>query len=119
LPPKDAVRIEELVNYFRFDYPRPSNGEPFSMTTEIAACPWNPKHRLALIGLQAKPFETDAVPARNLVFLLDVSGSMMPPDKLPLIKTAMRMLVDTLTERDRIAIVVYAGASGLVLPSTS
>ena len=119
LPPKDAVRIEELVNYFRFDYPRPANGEPFSVTTEIAACPWNSRHRLALIGLQANPFETDAMPPRNLVFLLDVSGSMMPPDKLPLIKTAMRMLVDTLTERDRIAIVVYAGASGLVLPSTS
>jgi Ca-activated chloride channel homolog len=119
LPPRDAVRIEELVNYFRFDYPRPVGGQPFSVTTEIAPCPWNPTHRLALIGLQAMPLETDAVPARNLVFLLDVSGSMMPPDKLPLIKTAMRMLVDTLTERDRIAIVVYAGASGLVLPSTS
>ena len=119
LPPRDAVRIEELVNYFRFDYPRPASGQPFSVTTEIASCPWNPQHRLALIGLQAMPLETDAVPARNLVFLLDVSGSMMPPDKLPLIKTAMRMLVDTLTERDRIAIVVYAGASGLVLPSTS
>jgi len=119
LPPKDAVRIEELINYFRFDYPRPVNGQPFSVTTEIAACPWDPKHRLALIGLQALPLETDAALARNLVFLLDVYGSMMPPDKLPLIKTAMRMLVDTLTERDRIAIVVYAGASGLVLPSTS
>ena len=119
LPPRDAVRIEELINYFRFDYPRPANGQPFSVTTEIASCPWNPKHHLALIGLQAKPLETDSEIARNLVFLLDVSGSMMPSDKLPLIKTAMRMLVDTLTERDRIAIVVYAGASGLVLPSTS
>ena len=119
LPPKDAVRIEELINYFRFDYPRPANGQPFSVTTEIASCPWNPKHHLALVGLQAKPLETDSEIARNLVFLLDVSGSMMPPDKLPLIKTAMRMLVDTLTERDRIAIVVYAGGSGLVLPSTS
>jgi len=119
LPPKDAVRIEELINYFRFEYPRPASGQPFSVTTEIAACPWNPKHQLALIGLQAHPLETDAETARNLVFLLDVSGSMMPPDKLPLIQTAMRMLVDTLTERDRIAIVVYAGASGLALPSTS
>jgi len=119
LPPRDAVRIEELVNYFRFDYPRPANGQPFSVTTEIALCPWNPRHHLALVGLQARPLETDSEIARNLVFLLDVSGSMMPPDKLPLIKTAMRMLVDTLTERDRIAIVVYAGASGLVLPSTS
>ncbi len=119
LPPRDAVRIEELVNYFRFEYPRPVSGQPFSVTTEIAACPWNPKHQLALIGLQARPLDMDSVPARNLVFLIDVSGSMMPPDKLPLIRTAMRMLVDTLTERDRIAIVVYAGSSGLVLPSTS
>ena len=119
LPPKDAVRIEELINYFRFDYPRPTNGQPFSVTTEIAGCPWNPRHRLALVGLQAKALEDTSDTPRNLVFLLDVSGSMMPPDKLPLIKTAMRMLVDTLTERDRIAIVVYAGASGLALPSTS
>jgi len=119
LPPADAVRTEELINYFRFEYPRPSNGQPFSVTTELAACPWNAKHRLALIGLQARPLDMDDVPARNLVFLLDVSGSMMPADKLPLIRTAMRMLVDTLTARDRIAIVVYAGASGIVLPSTS
>jgi Ca-activated chloride channel family protein len=119
LPPRDAVRIEELVNYFRFDYPRPVNGTPFSVTTELATCPWNAKHRLALVGLQAQPIDMDAVPARNLVFLLDVSGSMEPPDKLPLVRTAMRMLVDTLTARDRIAIVVYAGASGIVLPSTS
>jgi Ca-activated chloride channel family protein len=119
LPPRDAVRIEELVNYFRFDYPHPATDVPFSVHTELAACPWNPKHRLALIGLQARALDADHVPARNLVFLLDVSGSMMPSDKLPLIRTAMRMLVDTLNERDRIAIVVYAGASGLVLPSTS
>jgi len=119
LPPADAVRIEELVNYFRFDYPRPTNGAPFSVSTEVTACPWNPAHRLALIGLQAKPIDLSTIEGRNLVFLLDVSGSMMPPDKLPLIRTAMRMLVDTLSERDRIAIVVYAGASGLVLPSTS
>ena len=119
LPPRDAVRIEELINYFRFEYPRPAPDVPFSVHTEVAACPWNSKHRLALIGLQSRPLDDDQVPARNLVFLLDVSGSMMPPDKLPLIRTAMRMLVDTLHERDRIAIVVYAGASGLVLPSTS
>jgi Ca-activated chloride channel family protein len=119
LPPKDAVRIEELINYFRFDYPRPNGGAPFSVTTELAPCPWNPRHRLALVGLQAQPLDMDEVPARNLVFLLDVSGSMEPSDKLPLIRTAMRMLVDTLTARDRIAIVVYAGASGIVLPSTS
>jgi Ca-activated chloride channel family protein len=119
LPPPDAVRIEELINYFRFDYPRPAKDQPFSVTTEIATCPWKPDHKLALIGLQARPLDDDSVPARNLVFLLDVSGSMQPPDKLPLVRTAMRMLVDTLTGRDRIAIVVYAGASGVVLPSTS
>jgi len=119
LPPADAVRIEELINYFRFDYPGPASGRPFSVTTEISACPWNKEHRLALVGLQARALDTDDDAARNLVFLLDVSGSMEPPDKLPLVRTAMRMLVDTLTARDRIAIVVYAGASGVVLPPTS
>ena len=123
LPPPDAVRIEELINYFRFDYARPAKDiakdAPFSVTTELTACPWNPKHRLALVGLQARPLDADRLPRRNLVFLLDVSGSMATPDKLPLVRTAMRMLVDTLTAEDRIAIVVYAGASGLVLPSTS
>jgi Ca-activated chloride channel family protein len=119
LPPADAVRTEELINYFKFEYPTPSGRDPFSVTTEIAACPWKPQHKLALIGLQTKRIETaDSMPARNLVFLLDVSGSMVPPDKLPLVRTAMRMLVDTLTERDRVAIVVYAGASGIVLPTT-
>ena len=118
LPPPGAVRIEELINYFRFDYPRPSDRAPFSITTELTACPWNPKHRLALIGLQGRALpERDPSP-RNLVFLIDVSGSMVPPDKLPLVRTSMRMLADILTERDRVAIVVYAGASGLVLPST-
>ena len=117
MPPADAVRIEELINYFRFDYPQPRPGVPFSVTTELAACPWSPGHRLALIGLQARPIDEGRL-ARNLVFLLDVSGSMMPPDKLPLVKKAMRMLVDTLRDEDRIAIVVYAGASGLALPPT-
>ena len=119
LPPADAVRIEELINYFHFPYPSPKPGEPFSVTTEVAACPWNPKHRLALVGLQTDGIDADRTPPRNLVFLLDVSGSMDQPDKLPLVKTAMRMLADTLTARDRVAIVVYAGASGLALPSTS
>jgi Ca-activated chloride channel family protein len=117
LPPAGAVRIEELINYFRFDYPQPSDGAPFSITTEFAACPWNATHRLALIGLQGRAPQDRNPPARNLVFLLDVSGSMMPSEKLPLVRTAMRMLTDVLTERDRVAIVVYAGASGLVLPS--
>ena len=119
LPPRDAVRIEELINYFHFEYPNPANGLPFSVTTELAACPWNPAHRLALVGLQTRALDLDSVPARNLVFLLDVSGSMASSDKLPLVRTAMRMLVDTLTSRDRLAIVVYAGASGIVLPPTN
>jgi Ca-activated chloride channel family protein len=119
LPPPGAVRIEELINYFRFDYPQPSRDEPFSITTELAAAPWNPKHRLALIGLQGRTLDRGEPAPRNLVFLLDVSGSMADDDKLPLVRTAMHMLTDILTERDRVAIVVYAGASGLVLPSTS
>ena len=119
LPPAGAVRTEELINYFRFTYPQPSDHKPFSITTELSACPWNPTHRLALIGLQGRALEQRDPAPRNLVFLLDVSGSMMPQDKLPLVRTAMRMLTDVLTERDRVAIVVYAGASGLVLPSTT
>ena len=119
LPPAGAIRIEELVNYFRFDYPQPSANEPFSITTELTPCPWNPRHRLALIGLQGRELKDREPSPRNLVFLIDVSGSMMPSDKLPLVRTAMRMLTDVLTERDRVAIVVYAGASGLVLPSTT
>jgi Ca-activated chloride channel family protein len=118
LPPVDAVRIEELINYFRFAYPNAQDDTPFSVTTEVAPCPWNPRHRLALIGLQARALEAGRTPPRNLVFLLDVSGSMDSPDKLPLVKSAMRMLTDTLTPEDRVAIVVYAGASGLALPST-
>ena len=118
LPPADAVRVEELINYFRFGYKDAPDEAPFSISTEVSACPWNPRHRLALVGLQARRMSEDRTPPRNLVFLLDVSGSMTPPDRLPLVKTAMRMLVDTLTPADRVAIVVYAGASGLVLPST-
>ncbi len=118
LPPADAVRVEELVNYFRFPYPDPGGHAPLGVTTEVAACPWNPRHKLALVGLQARHDDATSTPARNLVFLLDVSGSMSPSERLPLVKTAMRMLVDTLTARDRVAIVVYAGASGLALPPT-
>ncbi len=118
LPPADAVRIEELINYFRFSYKDSQEGAPFSVTTEVSTCPWNPRHRLALIGLQARRISAERTPPRNLVFLIDVSGSMDSPDKLPLVKTAMRMLADTLTPNDRVGIVVYAGASGLVLPST-
>ncbi len=119
LPPPDAVRIEELINYFRFDYGDNTGDAPFDVSTEVASCPWNPRHRLALVGLQARKLAQEKTPPRNLVFLLDVSGSMMPANKLPLVKTAMRMLVDTLTPADRVAIVVYAGATGLALPSTA
>jgi Ca-activated chloride channel homolog len=118
LPPPDAVRVEELVNYFRFSYEQPRGEAPLAVTTEVTACPWNPRHTLALVGLQARRDDATHTPARNLVFLLDVSGSMASADRLPLVKAAMRMLVDTLTARDRVAIVVYAGASGLALPST-
>ena len=118
LPPKDAVRIEELVNYFSFDYPEPRRSDPFAVTTALAAAPWNPRHRLALIGLQARRLETGRTPPRNLVFLIDVSGSMQSPDKLPLVKSSLALLARTLTHQDRIAIAVYAGAAGLVLPAT-
>jgi Ca-activated chloride channel family protein len=118
MPPADAVRVEEMVNYFRFDYPQPRNGEPFSVTTELVPSPWNPAYRLALIGLQGRETFDDRT-GRNLVFLIDVSGSMATPDKLPLVKNGMRMLADTLQPRDRVAIVVYAGHSGTALPSTA
>ena len=118
-PPRDAVRIEEMVNYFSYDYPAPPADQPFSVTTEIAACPWNEKNRLLLIGLQGKRIDTADLPAANLVFLLDVSGSMQDPNKLPLLQKAFHLLVDQLRPQDRVAIVTYAGSAGLVLPSTS
>ena len=119
LPPKDAVRVEELVNYFRYDYAPPRAEVPFSVTTELAACPWQKDHRLVLIGLQGRSIDQEALPPRNLVFLIDVSGSMDEPAKLPLLKSAMGLLVETLRPQDRVAIVVYAGASGLALPPTA
>jgi len=118
LPPADAVRVEELVNYFYFDYPDSMSGAPFGVTTELAPCPWNPDHKLALVGLQAKRLQDGRTPPRNLVFLLDVSGSMSPPQRLPLVKSAMKMLAETLRAEDRVAIVVYAGYSGVALPAT-
>ena len=118
LPPADAVRTEELINYFRFAHPNAPSNAPFSVTTEVAQCPWNPRNRLALIGLQSRRIDSERTPPRNLVFLLDVSGSMDSPDKLPLVRNAMSMLADSLTDHDRVSIVVYAGASGLVLPPT-
>jgi Ca-activated chloride channel family protein len=117
-PPKDAVRIEELLNYFRYDYPEPEAKDRFSVTTDLAVAPWAPEHRLLRIGIKGRSLRTESVPPSNLVFLLDVSGSMQPPNKLPLVKQAFRLLVQELRPRDRVAIVVYAGAAGLVLPST-
>ena len=117
LPPKDAIRIEELVNYFEYDYPQPVSDVPFSVNTEVAKAPWNSKHKIVQIGLQGKKVSLDNVPPSNLVFLLDVSGSMI--EELGLLKNSLRLLVNQLTPKDRIAIVAYAGASGLVLPSTS
>ena len=117
-PPRDAVRIEEMVNYFTYDYPDPSGAQPFSVTTEVASCPWNERHRLLLIGLQGRRMKTADLPANNLTFLIDVSGSMFEPDKLPLVKEGLELLVNQLRPKDRVAIVVYAGNAGLVLPST-
>ena len=118
-PPPEAVRIEEMINYFKYSYPQPKGPQPFSITTELAECPWNNQHRLALIGLQGKNIDSTEVPPRNLVFLIDVSGSMEDDDKLPLVRHGLRMLTATLRANDRVAIVVYAGNSGLVLPSTT
>ena len=119
LPPKDAVRIEEMINYFNYDYPQPAGRDPFAVSMELAACPWNSAHQLALIGLQGIKVEPDHLPANKLVFLLDVSGSMDSPDKLPLLKSAMRLLVEQLRPDDRVSMVVYAGAAGLVLEPTA
>lgn len=119
LPPAGAVRIEEMVNYFTYQYPQPVKNEPFSINTEISDAPWNKDHKLVLIGLQGKKIPTENLPASNLVFLIDVSGSMQDPLKLPLVKASMKMLVDQLREEDKISMVVYAGAAGLVLEPTS
>jgi Ca-activated chloride channel homolog len=118
-PPADAVRIEELINYFEYDYPQPIGDAPFSVNTEAAVCPWNTKHKIVQIGLQGKKVSLEDAPASNLVFLIDVSGSMEDARKLPLLKDALRIMVNQLSSKDRVSIVVYAGASGLVLPSTS
>ena len=118
-PPKDAVRVEEMINYFSYDAPAPARGEPFAIVTEVSRAPWQPEHRLVRIALHAPRIDTRELPPSNIVFLLDVSGSMQAPNKLPLVKQSMRLLVDQLREQDRVAIVVYAGSAGLVLPSTS
>lgn len=118
LPPADAVRIEEFINYFDYGYPEPGAGEPFSITTEVAACPWKPGNRLLQIGLKSKPIAASELPPGNLVFLLDVSGSMDAGNKLPLLKRSFALLVEQLRPQDCVAIVVYAGAAGVVLPPT-
>ena len=118
LPPIDAVRTEELLNYFTYDYPQPTGEHPVAVTTEIGDSPWNPERKLLLLGLQGKNIATENLPPSNLVFLIDVSGSMWSPNKLPLLKTAFKMLAQQLRPQDRVAIVVYAGAAGLVLDST-
>ena len=119
LPPAAAVRIEEMVNYFNYDYAQPSGKDPIGASMEIASAPWNPTHRLVRIGIKARDIESRKRPPSNLVFLIDVSGSMQPQERLPLIKNGLKMLVGSLTENDHVSIVVYAGASGVVLPSTS
>ena len=118
LPPPDAVRIEELVNYFDYDYSGPTDDVPFASHIEVAGCPWAPEHRLVRIALKGYELDTSQRPKSNLVFLLDVSGSMSSNDKLPLLQQGMKLLAGQLTENDRVAIVVYAGSEGLVLPST-
>jgi Ca-activated chloride channel family protein len=116
-PPPDAVRIEELVNYFPYTYPLPTGNDPLAVTFEVNDCPWNRESRLLRLGLRGKVFSSQR-PNSNLVFLVDVSGSMGSPDKLPLVKQSLRLLVQSLGPGDRVALAVYAGTSGLVLPST-
>lgn len=119
LPPADAVRVEEMINYFSYNYPQPKGKDPFSITTEYTECPWNKEHQLIHIGLQGKEIQMDNLPVNNLTFLLDVSGSMNSSDKLPLLKAGLGLLIEQMRPQDRIAIVVYAGAAGVVLPSTT
>jgi Ca-activated chloride channel family protein len=117
--PEDAVKIEEMINYFNYEYEQPTDKHPFAIHTEVAGCPWNEKHQLVKIGLQGKTIPIDNLPASNLVFLIDVSGSMGSTNKLPLLKSAFKLLVNQLREKDKVSIVVYAGAAGVVLKPTS
>lgn len=118
LPPKDAVRIEEMINYFNYDYPAPAGEHPVSISPELTACPWNTKHQLLRIGVQTRKIDPRELPPRNLVFLLDTSGSMNAPNRLPLLIESLKLLVEQLTEHDRVSIVAYAGSAGLVLKPT-
>ncbi|NDV78252.1 VWA domain-containing protein [Dysgonomonas sp. 511] len=119
LPRKDAIRIEEMVNYFSYNYSEPEGKDPVKISTEVGTCPWNEQHRLVKIGLKARNVPSANLPASNFVFLIDVSGSMYGATRLELVKTSLKMLVNNLREEDRVAIVVYAGNAGEVLPSTS
>ena len=118
LPPKDAVRVEEMINYFSYAYPQPTDEHPVRIVTETTASPWNKQHQLMRIGVKAKEIPTETLPSSNFVFLIDVSGSMYDANKLPLVKASLKLLVNNLRESDRVAIVAYAGAAGEVLPST-
>ena len=118
LPPVDAVRTEELVNYFSYDYPKPTGNDPVKITMEAGACPWNPANRLVRIGLKAKEIPTDNLPASNLVFLIDVSGSMWGANRLDLVKSSLKLLVNNLRDKDKVAIVTYAGNAGVKLEAT-
>lgn len=119
LPPKDAVRTEELINYFTYDYPSPTRNDPVKITTEAGECPWNPAHRLVRIGLKAREIDSEKLPSSNFVFLIDVSGSMYGPTRLDLVKSSLRLLINNLREKDKVAIVVYSGSAREILPSTS
>ncbi|MDW7694289.1 VWA domain-containing protein [Flammeovirgaceae bacterium SG7u.111] len=118
MPYKSAVRIEEFINYFDYDYPAPKGEHPFSVTTEMSQAPWNKKHKLVHIGLQGKDLDYENIAPSNLVFLIDVSGSMEDTNKLPLLRSSFKLLLEGLSDKDKVAIVVYAGAAGCVLPST-
>ncbi len=119
MPDKDVIRTEELINYFSYDYPGPTGEDPVNITTEVAPCPWKNQHKIVKIGIKAKEIPTQNLPYSNFVFLIDVSGSMEGPTRLELVKSSLKLLVNNLRDKDRVAIVVYAGAAGEVLPSTS
>ncbi|WP_125041208.1 vWA domain-containing protein [Bacteroides faecalis] len=119
LPPTDAVRTEELVNYFTYEYPKPTGDDPVKITIEAGDCPWNTTHRLVRIGLKAKEIPTDNLPASNLVFLIDVSGSMWGKERLDLVKSSLKMLVNNLRDKDKVAIVTYAGSADVKMESVS
>lgn len=119
LPPIDAVRVEEMINYFPYNYPQPDNDAPINIITQVSNAPWNPKHQLVQIALQGKTISTNNLPPSNLTFLIDVSGSMDSQNKLPLLISSLKLLTDQLRPQDHVAIVTYAGVTGVPLPSTS